>query len=138
MYRLDTGNFFGVKFPLDWPTDPEVFQARLDAEDGKDGDCDDYHTWAAHALSLVSGVESVFILSCIYEGGGHTVCVFKYLGDWFLFNYRIILIESPNKAPEMVAKWANRKDGTLQAYVFENLEPAWTAAAIGPNGKIPE
>jgi hypothetical protein len=135
-YRKDYGEIFGVRFPLDWPTDPEVFQTRLDSKKNVDGDCDDYHVWAAVALSLIDGVQKVYILSTIYTGGGHTCCVFKFNGNWFLLNYGIESIDDPNDAPAKVADWAT-ENPKIYAYVFENVEPAWSAAAIGPNQKVP-
>lgn len=138
-YRLDMGRLGGLVFPLDWITDPEVFQARLEEGTAKDGDCDDYHYWAAVAVSKIEGVDSVYLLSSGYPGGAHTTAVFRYKGNWLHFDYSIYPLHDPNEAPAAVAKrYTKAADGDPEVvfYVFETLDPPWRAKAIGPD-KVP-
>jgi hypothetical protein len=138
-YRLDQTRIGGKMIPLDWVTDPEVFHARLDEGEQKDGDCDDYHAFVAHALKPISGVSDVYLLSSGYKGGGHTTCVYKFKGNWYLFNYSIKLIDDPNDAPRLVAEWGTKGDNevAVEFYVFETIDPPWRAAALGRRGRVP-
>ena len=129
-YRRDQGRIGGWVFPLDWTTDPEVFQARLDDGVGRDGDCDDYHFWAATALAKIDGVERVYLLFVGYGGGGHATVVYAYRGAWYHLDYRIYAISGPNKAPQQVAE--RYGDGDVLFWVFEDFERPWRAVAISP------
>ncbi|MHA1572984.1 MAG: hypothetical protein ACTSX8_03235 [Alphaproteobacteria bacterium] len=132
-YRADTGRVGGLVFPLDWVTHPEVFQARLDDKTVADGDCDDYHYWAANVLSLIEGVDRVYLLSSGYPGGAHATVVLRYRGRWMLLDYRLHDIADPNVAPIKVAKIHAHGSTEVPWYVFESVWNPWRAAAIGPD-----
>jgi hypothetical protein len=141
-WRRDETRVGGWLMPLDWVTHPEVFQAKLEQSPypGGDGDCDDYHNWFAACLSKLPSVQRVYIVSSGYPGGGHTTCCFKQNGAWYHVNYNIAPIGDPNKIPQIVADWGDRKHkkgNEVTFYVFEHAYPQWKAVAIGPNGKVP-
>lgn len=139
-WRPDATRVAGKVFPLDWVSEPEVFQWRLEQDpfpEG-DGDCDDYHYWFAHCLLSVPGIirENVVMCSVGYPGGGHTTCAYKYKDRWFHVNYKISEIDDPNDIPRIVAEWGTDapKEPKVLWYVFEDLE--FNPLAIGPKGKI--
>lgn len=119
-YRLDEIKIMGKTIPLDWVSDPEIFQTKLINMDDFDGDCDDYHYWVATSLSKLAGVKNVMMVSIVWAGGGHTVCVYSYKGDWWLFNYAIIKIDSPNDVPKLVLS-RHAPKAEMRFYVFEDL-----------------
>jgi hypothetical protein len=131
-YRKDQGRIGGWVFPLDWITDPEVFQARLENLDNpaRDGDCDDYHYWAATALSKIHGVDRIHLLSTGYRGGGHATVIYRYYQSWYHLDYRIYSISDPNRAPMQVAD--RYGDGSVLFWVFESFDRPWRAVAIYP------
>lgn len=121
-YRLDTLSIGNKKIPLDWVTTPEVFQTRLENPEDVDGDCDDYHYWAATMLARIPGVSNVMMVSTVWSGGGHTVCTYFYNRKWFLFNYGISEIDSPNDVPRLVFKRHAEVGSKVLFYVFEDLD----------------
>jgi len=132
-YRKDQGRIGGWVFALDWVTDPQVFQARLEDTNSteRDGDCDDYHFWAATALKKIDGVRRIYLLSTGYKGGGHATVVYEYRGAWYHLDYRIYSISNPNRAPKQVAgKYSN---GEVLFWVFESVDPPWRPVAIFPD-----
>ena len=130
-YRKDEGRIGGWVFPLDWVTEPEVFQARLELSSvQRHGDCDDYHYWAAEALSKIQGVSHIHLLLTGYKGGGHATVVYCHLGAWYHLDYQIYAIADPNKAPEQVAD--RYGDGQILFWVFESFRWPWRAVAIYP------
>lgn len=130
-YRKDQGRIGGWVFPLDWVTDPEVFQARLEGEgEPRHGDCDDYHFWAATALAKIRGVSDIYLVSTGYKGGGHATVVYRYFGAWYHLDYRIYSISDPHRAPQQVAD--RYGDGSIMFWVFESFDRPWRAAAIYP------
>lgn len=140
-YRRDQTRVGGFMLPLDWVTHEEVFHARLLDPELPDGDCDDYAFFVARALLLISGVSDVLLLSSGYKGGGHTTCVYRYKSNWYLFNYKIQLIDDPNNAPQLVSNWGSRRDARpakTNFYVFEYVDDnrMWRPAAICPKGRI--
>ena len=90
-------------------------------------------------LSRMDGVDRVWPLSVGYPGAGHTVCVFRYTGTWYLLNYKIQAIDDPNEAPMLVAEWGTKAPAVpaVEWFVFETLDPPWRPAAIGPGGTVP-
>lgn len=137
-WRKDATRIGGKAWPLDWVSEPEVFQWRLEQDpfpEG-DGDCDDYHAWYAACLTKVPNVDKVILCSTGYPGGGHTTCAFKYKGDWFHVNYSVAKINDPNDIPRIVAEWGTDapKEPKVLWYVFEDLD--FNALAIGPKGRI--
>lgn len=139
-YREDKGRVGGWVFPLDWVTDPEVFQARLDDRVQRDGDCDDYHFWVAEALSGVDGIDRLYLMTCGYRGGAHTTVVFRdSWKKWRLVDYALTTLEDPNDAPGLVARrYSIDGTGHVTYYVFETLFfPPWRAEAIGPDKITP-
>lgn len=139
VYRLDQARVGGIAFPLDWITEAEVFQARLENRSNIDGDCDDYHNWFARCLQTMTGVSKVYLLSLGYVGGGHTVCVYKYGKNWFLCDYKIYPLNDPNNAPMKVAarRTKDKDDPSVSFFVFESIDPEFRAVAIGPNDRVP-
>lgn len=133
-WRKDETRVGGWMMPLDWVTEPEVFQARLEDSVPKDGDCDDYHFWFASCLKEVESVDEVIMLSVGYPGGGHTVCVYRQGTEWYLVNYKIQPIPGPMDAPKIIAEWGTDAPKTPEVlwYVFESMEDLWTARAISP------
>jgi hypothetical protein len=119
-YRRDDLEILGKKMALDWVSDPEVFQTKLLNINDFDGDCDDYHYWVATALSKIPGVKNVMMTSVIWVGGGHAVCTYSYKGDWWLFNYGIKKIDSPNDVPRLVLE-LHAPEAEMRYYVFEDL-----------------
>jgi len=139
-YRSDQGKLGGWMYPLDWITHPEVFQHRLENDQDRDGDCDDYHWWAASCLAKIPDVTTIYLLSSGYDGDkGHATCVFEYRGSWKHLDYRIYPLSDPNDAPLEVAKRYTRGGRRVDVpwYVFESQSNPWRAVAIGPNGKVP-
>ena len=128
-YRLDELIYKKKAIALDWVSDPEVFQTRLMDPRDLDGDCDDYHYWVAHNLSLIKTVSNVKLVSVVWNGNGHTVCCYFYKRNWYLFNYKIIKIDSPNEIPALVMK-AHAPDKKMVFYVFEDLD--FNLLAISP------
>lgn len=135
-YRDDETRIGGWTVPLDWVTDPEVFQARLDSDEKRDGDCDDFAFWVANVLLDVPGVEVVYLVSAGFPGGGHTFCVYRYHGGWFLFDYRISELRNPNDAPERIAHRYFGEGTEVYWYAFETVEPPWRLAATCPKGRV--
>jgi hypothetical protein len=129
-YRLDTGSILGFSFPLDWVTEPEVFQYKLLSNKLDDGDCDDYHYWVATCLSKIVGVTEIYMLMVGYVKGGHAVCVYEYQGEWYLFDYEIIKIKSPDDAPHLVSVRHTKENNEvlIKWYIFENLDFSLKAA----------
>jgi hypothetical protein len=133
-WRPDQVRVAGKFLPLDWVTDPEVFQARLEDEVPKDGDCDDYHFWFASVLETLDSVDEVIMASVGYPGGGHTVCGFLRHGKKYLVNYKIQEIDNFDDIPQIIAEWGTDapKEPAVLWYVFESMEKKWTAMAVGP------
>lgn len=127
-YRLDTIKILNKTIPLDWVSEPEVFQAKLINVKDYDGDCDDYHYWVATCLSRTAGVSDVMMVSIVWAGGGHTVCVYSYEKEWYLFNYRIFRIDSPNDVPSLVLE-RHAPESEIRFYVFEDLKFKLIAAS---------
>lgn len=136
-YRKDSvaaKGALGLGVPLDWYTDPEVFQERLETGAVLDGDCDDYHWWFATCLERIPEVDAVMVLSSGFKGepipilglpylNGHTTCVFRRKSKWYLVDYTISLLgDEPWNAPEVVALRysADGSDDVLFA-AFERL-----------------
>jgi len=122
-------------FMCDWVTDPEVFQARLEDRITRDGDCDDIHFWAAHALLDVPGVTEVYLLSSGFIGGAHATTVFKHEGQWRHLDYNLYNLKDPNSAPDAVTdrytKGGKPKETTF--WSFERVtHSSWKPAAIVP------
>jgi hypothetical protein len=126
-WRTDASRVGGILLPLDWISDPEVFQARLEqpspSGDG-DGDCDDRHFWAAHCYARIEGVQNVMLCSTGFAGGGHTTCAFLLNGQWYHDNYGLSPIDDPNDIPQIVARRHTPEGKKVRVifYVFEDLE----------------
>lgn len=141
-YRYDQleANFVGrhFVFPIDWVSDPEAFQARLEDPTIKDGDCDDAHMWAAAILSQMGGVAEVHLLSSGFRGGGHVTVVFIHFGRWRHLDYRLYEIDNPNDAPMAVAERYTKGDQPREVtfWVYElvrNWPNTWKPTAICPD-----
>lgn len=135
-WREDATRIGGWTVPLDWVSDPRVFQARLEKDpfpEG-DGDCDDYHYWFATCVSKIPGVGRVVLCSSGFRKGGHTTCAYEWEGGWWLVNYEVSRIDDPNDIPRIVAEWARGEGAESLWHVFEDLE--FNALAIGPKGKL--
>lgn len=105
----------------DWSTHPEVFQARLAAPGDTDGDCDDYHAWAAELLSRMPDVDRVMRMSCWTWKSGHTTAVFERGGQLWLVDYDLYPVADYRAALERVRtnhKW----QGELKGWVFEDVD----------------
>lgn len=102
--------------PLDYITNPLVFQVKLDDGVGVDGDCDDLHAWYASVLQNMSGVSEALLVSVVWKGGGHTVCLYQRQGFWHLLNYKITGTWRMDEAQaiartiEEVLEWKRAKD----------------------------
>lgn len=105
---------------VDWSTEPEVFQARLESFSPGAGDCDDYHQWCAEVLTRIPEVEDVLRLSLWTWERGHTVCVYLFDGHWWLVDYDLYRVDSPKAALENVAR--RREYGELDGWVFETVD----------------
>lgn len=127
-------------FMSDWVSDPEVFQARLESREVKDGDCDDIHFWAANVLVEVPGVTDVFLLSSGFNGGAHATTVFKRDGVWKHFDYELYNLKDPNFAPDAVterySKKGTKKETTFYAFERVARGGVWEPVAIIPR-KLP-
>jgi len=124
-----------IAIPVDWVSDPEVFQARLEANEKDHGDCDDIHMWAAVMLSSMREVTKVYLLSSGFQGGAHTTAVFQRMdGSWWHFDYNLYRLQDPNEAPLRVAEryTAQYVPVRVTFYVFETIDPPWRAVAISP------
>lgn len=150
-YRRDSGRLGGFVYPLDYVTEPEVFQARLESGAVRDGDCDDYHHWFARCLEqLENPPTEVLALSSGFRRakgatdadgnklprqGGHTTCVYLQGGNWYHVNYRIRLVENPNDAPRLVAeKHGDPSDPRVPWYVFETT--SFRRVRSSPKGRL--
>jgi hypothetical protein len=124
---------------IDYVSHPEYFQWKLE-NPGGDGDCDDFHWYAANALKTIAGVEKVYYLSSGFIGGGHATAVYKYQGSWFHLDYKIYPLVDPNEAPKGVAERYTKKGKPVQVtyWVWENVgetgydRRGWTLNAIAP------
>lgn len=137
-WREDATRIGGLMLPLDYISEPEVFQAKLElpiSPDG-DGDCDDRHFWAAHCYKRIKGVEDVVLCSSGFKGGGHTTCAVLFNGQWYHDNYGLEPIDDPNDIPMLVAMWGTKAGKPVEVtfYVFEDVE--LNALAICPNGRV--
>lgn len=137
-YRPDEFRLFnsGITIPLDWVSDPEVFQYRLESETLKDGDCDDIHFWAANMLLRVPEVVRVYLLSSGFRTGAHTTVVFQRDSrSWWHLDYHLYQLDDPNDAPLKVAERYTDPSVPIEVvfYLFETVNPPWRAAAIGPD-----
>jgi hypothetical protein len=125
-----------IFLPLDWVSDPRVFQTKLEDAKVKDGDCDDAHFWFAHAIQGMAGVEEVYLLSSGWPGGAHATTVFRFFGQWLHFDYRIYELEDPMDAPAKVAERYTKGGAKSQRVTFWNFErvtpTSWEPAAICP------
>lgn len=126
---------FNLVIPVDWVSEPEVFQARLESKEKTDGDCDDIHMWAAVMLSSMKEVTRLYLLSSGFKGGAHTTVVFQRKdGSWWHFDYNIYRLNNPNEAPLRVAERHTLPYVPIRVtfYVFETIDPLWKAVAISP------
>lgn len=132
-YRKDEARLGKWIVPMDWVTDPEVMQHRLNNPDDRDGDCDDIHFWAARMLQDCPGVSRVYLCSSGFVGGAHTTCVYRYNDAWYHLDYRIYTLANPNSAPMRVASRYTRPPNAVKVTfsVFETIDPPWRAVAIG-------
>lgn len=124
-----------IVFPLDWVSDPRVFQTRLEDSKTRDGDCDDAHFWFANVIQGMQGVEDVYLLSSGWPGGAHATVVFRHFGQWLHFDYKIRDLENPMDAPEAVAARYSGGKGSQKVtfWNFERVTPtSWKPAAICP------
>jgi hypothetical protein len=140
-YRYDRleASFMGRRFlfPIDWVSDPEVFQARIEDPAIKDGDCDDIHMWAAAILSRMPGIEKVYLLSSGFQGGGHATVVFFAAGHWRHLDYNLYELLNPNAAMDGVVQRYTKGDRPKEVtfWVFErvrNWPETWKPEAICP------
>ena len=124
-------------FPVDWVTDPEVMQTRLENCLVEDGDCDDIHFWAARALCTVPGVSEIYLLSSGFNGGAHATTVFKYFGEWKHIDYRLYdLHGDPMQATIDVALRCTKegREHTISFWCFEKVtEDSWEPAVLCPD-----
>lgn len=95
-WRPDATRIGRKAIGLDWISHPEVFQARLKSGSETDGDCDDWHFWAAQLLREMESVEDVYLVSSMWDGGGHTFAMYSTATDIVLMDY----------APQVVGSWA--------------------------------
>lgn len=133
-WRKDATRVGGIMIPLDWVSEPEVFQARLEDAHPSDGDCDDYHFWFASCLKLIPSVDEVLLVSVGYPGGGHTVCAYRQGEQKYLVNYGIQPIDSFDAIPSVIARWGvdDGKEPDVLWYAFESMKEPFTALAVGP------
>lgn len=136
-----SGRIGGFMVPLDWISDPEVFQHRLAREAVADGDCDDYHWWFAECLDRLpaeAGVRDVMLVSSsLGWTGGHTSCVYRVEDDgWYHVDYEIRRIPDPFAVPNDVAqRYADTEaEEVVQWWVMETLDNE--AYAIGNLPKL--
>lgn len=100
--------------PLDWSSDPEVFQSRLE-RGVPSGDCDDYHAWVCAALAQIPAVTDIVRLSVWTWTNGHTTCLYREDGVLYLVDYEIYPVAHIQQAithicekygyDEMKARW---------------------------------
>lgn len=113
----------------DWSSLPEVTQGRMEAHDGRTGDCDDYHAWVAEQLLRTPDVVDVLRMSCWTWTRGHTTCVFQRSdGRLFLVDYEIYEVESYRDALAHVQR--RYKYSRLRGWVFET--PDLELVAVWP------
>jgi hypothetical protein len=111
-WRADGVSLGGLFIPLDYISDAEVTQARLDSDREADGDCDDLHHWAARVLERMADVSAVYHVSIGYRGGGHVATVYRFRDRWWLLNYGVVLpLHAPADARGLLLKWASRVRG---------------------------
>ena len=109
-YRKDGSRIAGFFFPMDYVSDPEVFEARLRSGAVADGDCDDFAHYAATQLKRMG--HDAYHVTIGYQGGGHVACVYRGKGDgtWYLMNYQTVTyLEHPQDAEEHLLKWATAR-----------------------------
>ena len=137
-WRPDATRVGGWMVPLDWISEAEVFQWKLeqDAFPEGDGDCDDRHYWSGRCFEEVPGVEHVMLVSVGYPGGGHTTCAFYRDGKWTHDNYGILPVENPLDIPQLVARWGTDapKEPRVLWSVFETLD--FELLAVTPEGDV--
>lgn len=102
-----------MTFPIDYISDPRVFEARLRTRNAGDGDCDDFHHYAACQLERMVDVTAAYLVSIGYRGGGHMACVYRFRDQWILMNYqRLHPLGHPNDACKVLLEWAERQNVT--------------------------
>lgn len=105
----------------DWSSEPEVFQARLEAPGGTDGDCDDLAAWCAELLVRMPDVARVMRMSCWTWRHGHTVATFERAGQIVVIDYELVEVDSYEEALEVV-RFRHQWTKPLAGWVFEDVD----------------
>lgn len=147
-WREDSGRLGGFVFPLDWVSEPEVFQRRLELAEIADGDCDDYHAWFAHALRQLPDdqrIGVVYLCSIGYrkdgKRSGHTTAAFQRGSHAYGVDYSIRIVSDLLSWPSEVVKrrsdgnnprpdWAVIEDADGRAVWVQDFKPAAAVALV--------